>query len=371
MGRAGLKSAWGARAPRWIALWFAAMIAAAVAINWVAPKWLDFISFWAAAQLIGGNPYDVAAHAAVEATAGATPDGLLPFVHPPPFLLLIAPFGLVGYGLAFALWVAATGGLYWLAARRFAAFAHPAVAINGLLGQTAFLTSALFIGGFRALDRRPLLAGAMLGCLVIKPQLGVLLPVALVAGRQWRAVAGAALSSGALVLAALAAFGWEAFAAFGATLAHLAMDLGRGAWAWNEPASTYALARFLGASASAAAAVHWSVAALATVLCWRAWRQAARHKVATLAAATLLIPPYLFSYDHVLLVVPLHVLWARRRAVAALVWGLSALALGELFKVYSGPNPLPLAALICLVTLARMDAGTKKGGTEVPPLSIG
>jgi hypothetical protein len=366
MGRAGVRSALE-RAPRWIALWFAAMIAAAAAINWAAPKWLDFISFWAAAQMVGGNPYDVAAHAAVEATAGVARDGLLPFVHPPPFLLLIAPFGLVGYGLAFALWVGVTGGLFWLAARRADAFAHPAVVINGWLGQTAFLTSALFIGGFRLIERRPLLAGAVLGCLVVKPQLGVLLPVALVAGREWRAMAGAALSSVGLAAAALAAFGWGAFAASWATMGHFAIELGRGAWAWNELASTYALARFLGAPGLVAAVVHWSVAGLAAATCWWAWQGGARHRVAMLAAATLLIPPYLFSYDHVLLVVPLCVLWTRRRGVAVLVWGLSALALAELFKFYTGPNLLPFAAMICLGTLARMEAATKKGGPEEPP----
>jgi hypothetical protein len=67
------------------------------------------------------------------------------------------------------------------------------------------------------------------------------------------------------------------------------------------------------------------------------------------------------------LVVPLCVLWTRRRGVAVLVWGLSALALAELFKFYTGPNLLPFAAMICLGTLARMEAATKKGGPEEPP----
>jgi hypothetical protein len=83
MARGGIRSAGMERAPAWIALWFSVMVVAGVAINAAAPKWLDFLSFWAAAQMIGGNPYDVAAHAAVEASAGATRDGLLPFVHPP------------------------------------------------------------------------------------------------------------------------------------------------------------------------------------------------------------------------------------------------------------------------------------------------
>jgi hypothetical protein len=46
------------------------------------------------------------------------------------------------------------------------------------------------------LERRPLLAGGLLGLLIYKLQLGLLIPVALLAGRHWRASEGVAASLG-------------------------------------------------------------------------------------------------------------------------------------------------------------------------------
>jgi hypothetical protein len=48
-------------------------------------------------------------------------------------------------------------------------------------GQNGFLTAALLIGGWRALRWSPLLGGALLGLVTLKPQFYVLAPVALVA----------------------------------------------------------------------------------------------------------------------------------------------------------------------------------------------
>ncbi|WP_029586365.1 glycosyltransferase 87 family protein [Bradyrhizobium sp. URHD0069] len=70
-----------------------------------------------------------------------------------------------------------------------------AVFINAVGGQNSTWTAALFGGGLSPLERRPLLAGGLLGLLIYKPQLGLLIPVAL-AGRHWRASEGVAVSLG-------------------------------------------------------------------------------------------------------------------------------------------------------------------------------
>src|SRR5258706_6960278 len=71
------------------------------------------------------------------------------------------------------------------------ALAAPAVFINAVGGQNGTWTAALFGGGLGLLERRPLLAGGLLGLLIYKPQLGLLIPVALLAGRHLRAAAAA------------------------------------------------------------------------------------------------------------------------------------------------------------------------------------
>ena len=65
------------------------------------------------------------------------------------------------------------------------AAAFPAVFVNIGHGQNGFLTAALLGGALHLLDRRPWLAGVLIGLLAYKPQFGVLIPIALLASRRW------------------------------------------------------------------------------------------------------------------------------------------------------------------------------------------
>ena len=68
----------------------------------------------------------------------------------------------------------------------------PASLINLLYGQNGFLTAALLVGGIRLAPSRPLSGGVLLGLLAYKPQFGLVVVVALVAARLWRAIFAAA-----------------------------------------------------------------------------------------------------------------------------------------------------------------------------------
>src|ERR1043165_1136890 len=97
------------------------------------PMVIDFLAYWAAARLaLAGHVssvYDIVAHQAAEQVI-APIHGWLPFAYPPPFLLVVAPFGLAPYWLAFALWVGSTGLVFALVAGRRGflpyAISHPA-----------------------------------------------------------------------------------------------------------------------------------------------------------------------------------------------------------------------------------------------------
>ena len=144
---------------------------------------------------------------------------LHPWVYPPTFLLLILPLGLLGpmasymafllvgfAGLLLA--ITAWPAPYWhRAVLLVSAAASPAAMFTLLAGQNAFLTAALLFGGLGLLCRAPVVAGLLLGLLVFKPQLAVLVPVALLAGRHWRALVAAGCSAAMLSLASLVAFG--------------------------------------------------------------------------------------------------------------------------------------------------------------------
>lgn len=333
----------------------------------------DFLSYWAAAKLaLGGEPslaYDIEAHRAVELSA-ADPEGLLPFPYPPPFLLMILPFGLGSYWLGYAAWVAVTATLYLLVSRGIAPLAyrmaHPQALANSLIGQNGFLTTAIFMAGSRALERRPLLGGGILGLLAIKPQLAVLLPLALIAGREWRAIAGAALSSIALLLVALLTLGWESYQGFLNILPFYAGAMAENRWPWNEFASVFAFARHLGVPHEPALIFHGMVAIAAAALVWRAWDRRSEQRVPVLAAAILLIPPYILTYDALLLMVPMGWLISReqRPLVVAAAWLLTLLPVVTYVGFYPGPNPIPVAALLCLWALHAEPA--RKDGRLAP-----
>lgn len=155
----------------------------------------DLVAFWSAARVVvegrAAEAYDAAALEALQHAAGFT--GAHPFLNPPPFLAAVAPLGLFSYPAALAVWVGAGYGAYalstrWLPRGAFwPALAFPGGVLSAMAAQNGLLTTALLCGALGALPRRKLLAGVLIGLLIIKPQLALLAPVALAAGREWRA----------------------------------------------------------------------------------------------------------------------------------------------------------------------------------------
>ena len=157
----------------------------------------DFINYWSAAYLAlhgrAAEIYDPAAFHAFEQTVAGAPIDAYHYSYPPVLLLLTAPLALIPYVPALFVWLSAGWFAFYralsLAMPRalLLAIAAPAVFINAVGGQNGTWTAALFGGGLGLLERRPFVAGGLLGLLIYKPQLGLLIPVALIAGRHWRA----------------------------------------------------------------------------------------------------------------------------------------------------------------------------------------
>ena len=169
-----------------------------------APIYTDFTTAWVAGvQALQGNVatlYDPAEFLKMQTALLGALDFVYPnWPYPPTFSLLLAPFATLPYAWAFITWDLLTLGgflsVVYLIARRSPAIAlvlaSPFTAWNFLAGQNGFLMAALLGGALLFLERQPILAGVFIGCLTYKPQFGILLPVALVAGNQWRAIASA------------------------------------------------------------------------------------------------------------------------------------------------------------------------------------
>jgi alpha-1,2-mannosyltransferase len=184
--------------------------------------------------------------------------------------------------------------------------AFPAVFWTVTHGQTSFLTTGLFCWGLLQLPRRPVLAGILFGALTFKPHLGLLLPVALVAGRHWRAVVAAALT--ALLSAAVSVFlfgtgvGADFLASTAATRSMLESGMNFGHY--YKMQSVFAAARLLGSPMLVAYSLQAVVAlgaAAAVVWVWRRPRADPDMKNAVLMAATPLSTAFIFDYDLMLL----------------------------------------------------------------------
>jgi alpha-1,2-mannosyltransferase len=247
-----------------------------------------------------------------------------PWVYPPTYLLLLLPFGKLTFAVsyfAFQLVSAVLLGLVlcWKAdrprARAFiiwSALLSPAASINVAMGQNAFLSSALLVGGWRVLRRNPLLGGAVLGMLTVKPQFGLLLPVALLAAREWRALIAAVATAAILFGASIAVFGIDAWRQW-IDLAATTYGDPNGKWLeygrmWGN--SVYACLAAFSAPASMADIAQLAAVCVSAVLVHQAFRLTlpGDRKIAILLAATILAAPHSSLADSVML------------AIAAVLW---------------------------------------------------
>ena len=108
-------------------------------------------------------------------------------------------------------------------------------------------------------------------------------------------------------------------------------------WPWNEFISVFAFVRYFGIDQSIALTIHFIVAAAAAVLTWIAWSRDWEGQLPILAAATLLIPPYLLTYDALLMIIPDRLLGPA--AAAALAGGRSVAALLPADRLLLQPVP--------------------------------
>ena len=143
----------------------------------------------------------------------------------------------------------------------------------------------------------------MFGLQVYKPHLALMIPVALLAGRQWRAIAAATATAGALVLASIALGGWDIwhdYLAFVPVLRRVILEVGDGMW--HRHASVFMMVSRLGAGLTTAYAAQMMAATLAAALVAYAWFKdaPAPTRNAAVMIGVLLATPYLQDYDLVL-----------------------------------------------------------------------
>jgi len=314
----------------------------------------DFIGFWNAAHRVRHG--DIAAiydpdtwERILSSTTG--PVVISWFVYPPFTLFGLWPLGNATYNEAVAAWslvplafyfalivlLAKRSGLgidanpageIWSRMQAYAvlvAFSLPFLSANLFSGQTGTIIAVFFLGAAYFWPTRPVLAGICIGLLAIKPQMGLLMPFALMASGQWRAIVAAATTVFSLIVLSTVWLG----AAIWTDYFRMSLLFGQLVGGGYDQTRKLAVGPYVslqGAGMPAALAGFFHVLVTVAVLgaiiqaFWR-WRPN-KHKMgkddgrldlrlALLAAGTLLVTPYSSSYDTPLLMLSIIPLLAR------------------------------------------------------------
>jgi arabinofuranan 3-O-arabinosyltransferase len=212
----------------------------------------------------------------------------------------------------------------------------------------------------------------LIGCLVFKPQFGILVPLALIAGKQWRAFAGAAMTTLFLAGVSIVAFGIAPWGAFAHGLFAQANDiLGQGKASWGTVQTTYGLIRALGGGAALAWIGQGCLTAAATILLWLVWRSSARYalKAALLSAASLVATPYAWSHDLTVLAIPIAFL-VKDQIDRGLLCGEQMILLalfGLAFAILCHGGDLPLGPVITITLIGLILRRVLRDRTKPEP----
>jgi hypothetical protein len=352
------------------------------------PLGTDFLSFYvaglSAAAGTAAAAYDPAAHYAAEHAFLGFDDKLYyAFFYPPPFLALCRLLAALPYVVSLALWQGGTALLYGAGLRAIrplpgtllVGFAFPACFLCLGHGQTAFLTAGLWATGTALLDRRPAAAGALLGALCFKPHLALLLPVALVAGRRWRALAGAAAAAAALAGLATLALGPAIWPAYVAAMPGARATFEGGGVEFWKMAAFFGAVRSAGGSVGAASMIQAVAAAAAfgavASLWWRRVTPGA-PAAAALVAGSFVASPLVLDYDLVAMAVAATWLVSGAEREGFLPWQRSLLAVLFAVPLISRPfgaaAGIPLATLVApsLLVLASIQSRQGRAGAPSP-----
>jgi hypothetical protein len=284
------------------------MCAQAVATGGQTFKYGDFYALWQSGVIArDGAPaldYDADALHARQVEMGQNPHAYNPFPYPPTLLLALTQLGGLSEGAAYALFMIPSFAFYLFAMIggrwrdwRWAlgACVAPASGITIISGQTGFLSGALMIGGLRLAASRPVLSGVLFGLLTFKPQLGVLIPFALVAAGLWRTILAACATFVILVILSSLAFGLDIWLVWG----HSIVDYGaRFTPVFEYMPTILANAMMLGATKSVAVAAQLCVSIPVIAIVWRAFRAGPSPRAcALLLVGSFLATPHAFNYD--------------------------------------------------------------------------
>jgi hypothetical protein len=307
----------------------------------------DFSCFWAGVQAALHTPARLYDFGYISGLQGwpLGHQSVRPFIYPPSALAVFIPFGLAPYWVDYGLWTLATLALMTFGARRIGApwwfLLIPYIAFVVYCGQITFLIGGLGLAGL-AWRKRPILAGVAFGiAAAIKPQMLILLPVALIACKDWKTIACTAVTGLSLCAISLLFWGVQAWLQWLAALGRFQQVV------FSTPALVqHALTPY------AALQLHdlpgaWAflLAPIVLLVVWVTFRREASlaDRSIALFGGAMLISPYAMNYEAALLAPAVAVYLARTsdRAWPGYVVAAMIYATGSPLATLLAPLALP------------------------------
>ncbi len=289
------------------------------------PLGYDFITFWSASHLTlqgdAAAAFDFRRLFAAQQLAVPATTSIFLWHYPPTFQLLAAPLALMPYGLSFFVFVGASLVAYVLTLRplfrlgdlpprelTLILLAYPGLFICAFHGQNSLLSAACFAGAMLAHRKgRVWIAGAALGMLAYKPQLGLLIPVALAAAGEWRLFFATGIAAAIFAGVSTLVFGVDLWFVFAKNASLVGEIMEEGMLPWSKMPSAFIFFRHFGVPAQFAYVLQGATALGAAASVALVWRRVGAKPLAwaALVTATLLVPPYTFDYEFAIMGLPL------------------------------------------------------------------
>jgi len=301
--------------------------------------------------------------------------------YPPHFLFLTRPLSFFPYLLSLTLWSVLGFFAFYKVSKLYTGNTHdalilaltPAVLICIVSGQNGLLSSCLIAAPFAIKNNHPRIAGILLGLLTYKPQLGVLIPLALILMRDWRVILWAGITTLALLGASVGLFGTEPWSRFIYDVmpyqSFILVEMGP-PFSYMVP-SVYKSVLLTGGGKNLAIILQLIMSLLLVGLVVWAFLKKCRYdlQLACLFTSILLFSPYLVIYDMPILALSVYLYFRFLKETGQTVsrpkmYFLLFIAGLPLFSFFLTASHLPIAPIfligfvVCLVRAIKLDSAS-------------
>ena len=271
----------------------------------------DYSTFWTAARLsltehAGEILYDAQRMTELQSWLVRNEE-FRPWAYPPSALFVLLPFAPLPFWLSLVVWSSISAALYfaaaWFFSRSIAVAALASLSFSTVLvalhGHLTNLVAATILTGLAILNTSPILAGILLGtAATIKPQLLILAPLALLAGRHYSALFSS-IATGVLIgTVSTMVFGIDLWLAWLKSLPTF-LDIVRHNGISDFGVTPVSMASQLGLHGAAELALRLVLGVTGVVLCWRVFRITGSlpHRLVAMIGGAFLVLPYAMSYE--------------------------------------------------------------------------